>query len=66
MFKIEDSGEDRRMVSPGGSDSCFGKADLEVGEPEVEAEDVPYMVTNEGYEAAHIRAERIGGLSGHT
>lgn len=66
MFKIEDSGEDRRMVSPGGSDSCLGKADLVVGEPEIEAKDVPYMVTNESYQAAHIRGERIGGLSGHT
>jgi tRNAThr (cytosine32-N3)-methyltransferase len=29
MFKIEDSGEDRRMVSPGASDACTGKADFD-------------------------------------
>jgi hypothetical protein len=49
MFKIEDSGEDRRMVrhfiDPGG-------ADMVVGEPEIEVENVPNLVTDEGYEAA--------------
>jgi hypothetical protein len=52
MFKIEDSGEDRRMVSPGASALCTDKADLVVGESEIKVEDVPYMVADEGYKAS--------------
>jgi len=49
MFKIEDSGEDRRMVCD--CDNLWERADKVVGEPEVKVENVPYMVTDESYEA---------------
>lgn len=63
MFRIEDSGEDRRMV-------CHktiwctstGKADLIVGEPKVEVENVPYMVTDESYEAPGKSGQCIRGF----
>ena len=50
MFKIEDSGEDRRMVSR--YKMRLGRADKVVGESQIEIENVPYLVTDEGYEAA--------------
>ena len=60
MFKIEDSGEDRRMVRD--FNNLLERADKVVGEPEVKVENVPYMVTDESYEVA---CEGIGlGIRG--
>jgi hypothetical protein len=50
MFKIEDSGEDRRMVRQ--YKMRLGRADKVVGEPEIEIENVPNLVTDEGYKVA--------------
>jgi hypothetical protein len=54
MFKIEDSGEDRRMVR---HYIDWWVVLIVVGEPEIEIENVPNLVTDEGYEAAR---ESIG------
>lgn len=65
MFKIEDSGEDRRMVC----DSNWWRwdgADTVVGEPEIEVEDVPYLVTDESHEAGSTSVELRSGFSIHT
>jgi len=49
MFKIEDSGEDRRMVR---HYIIWWVVLMAVGEPEIEVENVPNMVTDEGYKVA--------------
>ena len=50
MFQINDSGEDRRMVSAQISTPLV-YADLVVGKPEVEVENVPHMATDESHKA---------------
>lgn len=49
MFQINDSGEDRRMVSTQISTPLVC-ADLIVGKPKVEVENVPNMATDESHQ----------------
>jgi hypothetical protein len=57
MFKIEDSGEDRRMVR---HYIDWWVVLIVVGESEIEVEDVPNLVTDEGYKAAR-KSIGLGG-----